>query len=270
MSLDSELSLECIKTGSRARTKKEVLKEISQLLCAHPILSEYSHSDLYAFLESREKSGSTAFGEGVAIPHCTLDDIDEFVIGVLTVPEGADFDSIDGEPTRVFFFFAGPNAKRNKHVRILSSISNLLKDRKVYESIIASSSPQEVKAIILGNLRYDNAAETQKETCMFTIFVQKREYFDEILALLTSLGGNAISVIESSNPGYYLTHQPVYAAYWKQGAGDFNRIILATVDKEKSNDVIRRINMITDTFAEDSGVFIAVSTLTYTCGRISL
>ncbi|HOV65019.1 MAG TPA: PTS sugar transporter subunit IIA [Spirochaetia bacterium] len=269
MSLETDLRLECIKIGSTARTKKDVLKEISQLLCNSPLLSAYSPGDLYAFFESREKIVSTSIGDGIAIPHCTLDDIDDFAIGVLTVPNGVDFESIDGKPAYLFFFFVGPNAKRSKHVQILSAISNLLKDRSVFDQILNASSQEEVKNLILSKLQYHESAEAKKEMSLFTIFVQKQEYFDEILALLTSLGGNAISVIESNNPGFYLSQQPVYAAYWKEGSIGFNRIILATVDKAKANDVIRRINMITDTFAEASGVFIAVSELCYTSGRIS-
>jgi PTS system nitrogen regulatory IIA component len=61
-------------------------------------------------LQQRERIGTTGFGGGIAIPHCSLDDIEEFVVGLLIVSDGVDFESLDGKKTTTFFFIIGPKS----------------------------------------------------------------------------------------------------------------------------------------------------------------
>jgi len=48
-------------------------------------------------LKDREEVGSTGFGNEIAIPHCVIDNISDFVVGVLVIPDGVDYNSIDGK-----------------------------------------------------------------------------------------------------------------------------------------------------------------------------
>ena len=129
MSLLESLYPECIQIGSKAVDKDGVLWEIAGLAKNNPALAAYSEGELYDALEEREKIGSTGFGEGVAIPHCSLDRLSEFVVGVLIIPGGVEFKSLDGKKTAVFFFIIGPRRERNRHIQLLSSISKLLQQK---------------------------------------------------------------------------------------------------------------------------------------------
>ena len=90
MSLFKDLKEECIQIGSDATNKEEVLKEIAKLAKQCSALDNVSETDLFQALLDRENIGTTGFEKGIAIPHCKLDSISEFVVGALVIPEGVD------------------------------------------------------------------------------------------------------------------------------------------------------------------------------------
>ena len=71
--------------------KDGLLNEIAKLASS----DESTQKKIFENLKEREGLGSTGFGNGIAIPHCALDNIDEFIIGIITVPNGVDYDSLD-------------------------------------------------------------------------------------------------------------------------------------------------------------------------------
>ncbi|MFC1672505.1 PTS sugar transporter subunit IIA [Planctomycetota bacterium] len=99
MDLSNILLEECVKIGTKARDKRSILKEIAKLARKSPVLEKVSEEKILKALDEREDLGSTGFGEGIAIPHCALDEVDRFIAGILTAPQGVDFDSLDGEET---------------------------------------------------------------------------------------------------------------------------------------------------------------------------
>ena len=120
MNLAEILYEDCIQAGAEVSEKVSVLRVIAQLAKKHPALQERSEDEIFQGLLQREETGSTGFGDCIAIPHCALDHVSDFVLGILTSPEGIDFDSIDGKPTKVFVFIIAPVSRRNDHIRILS------------------------------------------------------------------------------------------------------------------------------------------------------
>ena len=95
MSLFNVLRPEAIQAGTSATTKEALLHEIAVLAKKSPCLKNLSENDIYEGLSKRESLGSTGFGDGIAIPHCRLDGIDEFVVGIITSPQGIEFDALD-------------------------------------------------------------------------------------------------------------------------------------------------------------------------------
>jgi mannitol/fructose-specific phosphotransferase system IIA component (Ntr-type) len=254
----------CIKFGSSARTKEEALHELARLLLNSDSLSGLDEGTIYGALEKRERIGSTAFGKGIAIPHCSLDEVEEFVIGVLVAPDGVDFGSLDKKPTRLFFCIVGPKAKRGEHIQILSAISKLLKTPELTEKIMHAAHEEGVKNL-LGEIpvRREEAVE-KKDKCLLSVFIQREEYFDDILQTVSAALKGSVSVIEANNAGYYLHKLPLFASFWSEQTRISTRIIMAVVDKALSNDCIRRINLV----VEGTGVMVTVSDLSYTSGEI--
>jgi len=117
-------------------TKLAVLEELAGALAAnHP---EISKDRLVDVLLEREKLGSTAIGEGIAIPHGKLPKL----AGVLAVfgrsPEGVDFQSLDGGLTQLFFLLVAPEDASGAHLKALARVSRLLRDKDFRLRLIAA------------------------------------------------------------------------------------------------------------------------------------
>ena len=78
---------------------------------------------------AREALGSTAIGQGVAIPHAKSDCVEKLVAAFGLSKKGVDFDSLDGEPAYIFFLLVAPQDSAGPHLKALARISRLLKDK---------------------------------------------------------------------------------------------------------------------------------------------
>ncbi len=270
MSLTASFRPECIQVGSAARDKADVLHEIALLSKRCRALAAYSEEEIFHALQSREKIGSTGFGNGIAIPHCSLEELKEFVVGVLVAPQGVQFGALDGRPTRAFFFIVGPRSERNLHIQLLSGISKILKKPRIIDRFLEARDPRMVKSIVAEffNLIHLEEEGAQKGKCLFHVFVQKEEYFQELLQTLAAVVQGSVAVVESGRAGHYLRSNPLFAAYTGGNGGTFSRIITAVVDKDLCNEVIRRIHMVVDRIDEEPGVLLSVQELFYTSGSL--
>jgi mannitol/fructose-specific phosphotransferase system IIA component (Ntr-type) len=268
MSFFKLLNFDCIQIGTRAKDKDGILKEIAVLSRHNEILKDFSEDDIFSALKEREKIGSTGFGNKIAIPHCSFDNLDDFVVGMIVVPEGVDFKSLDGRMTEIFFYIIGPRAKRNKHIRILSSISKQLKDEKIVNNIVKINNKEELIEFLYKIFDDKDLDINHKEKCLLQIFIQNEDYFDDILQLLSSSVEGSISVVETNNAGSYLYSLPLFSGFWSEKHKIFMRIIIAIVDKTMSNDIIRRIHMLGRNTELEPGILITAQDLFYTAGTI--
>ena len=268
MSLIDSLRPECLQIGSKAKDKTAVLHEITKLALKSRPLAPFSENEIFNAFQARENIGSTGFGQGIAIPHCSLKNLTEFVVGLLIIPEGMDFASIDGQKTRAFFFIIGPGNKRNQHIQILSAISRLLKSPADIARLVEAPEKKTLKERFLSLVQYQDIDKEKKGKSLFQVFIQREDYFQDILQAFSAAVQGSISVIETNNAGYYLNTLPLFSAYWTEKNRGFNRIILSVVNKELCNDIIRRINLIVDDIDQESGVLITVQDLVYTCGSL--
>jgi PTS system nitrogen regulatory IIA component len=96
----------------------------------------------------REKLGSTGIGQGVAIPHGKIDGLHE-QIGVLGIShKGIEFNSLEGEPVHIIFLLVGPVEVAGQHLKALSKISRLFKDKFLRQAIKDVAEAEEVVKII--------------------------------------------------------------------------------------------------------------------------
>ncbi len=148
------LSAVSIDLHGTAATKEEAIKKLVDLMVKRGNISDRDVYEKGVFL--REEEGSTGIGEGIAIPHCKSDTVTAPGLAAMLVPEGVEFDSLDGEPANLFFLIAAPNTKDNVHLDVLSRLSMLLMDEKFQSDLRNAASPEEFLAVI-------DAAENAKE-----------------------------------------------------------------------------------------------------------
>ena len=91
MNLLNFVKNECIATGVSVSNKTECLQKVAQLAKKSSVLKNISEKEIFEALQNREELGSTGFENGIAIPHCRLENVEEFVVGFITIPDGIDF-----------------------------------------------------------------------------------------------------------------------------------------------------------------------------------
>jgi PTS system nitrogen regulatory IIA component len=125
MKLHSLLAEDLVLLDLKSRSREDVLREmVGHLKTKNRITKD---KDLYEKLIQREKLGSTAIGDGVAIPHCKLKGIKAplFLLGVSK--QGVNFDSLDGKPSHVFFMVISSPDNPGMNLQALAAIAKLVR-----------------------------------------------------------------------------------------------------------------------------------------------
>lgn len=108
----------------QAKTKKEALRELASGLAAQ--VSGLDPARLLDLLLEREKLGTTAMGDGIAIPHARIESLDRLLAAFGRSRHGVDFDSVDGKRTHLFFLLVAPGTEGSAHLLTLARLSRLL------------------------------------------------------------------------------------------------------------------------------------------------
>ncbi|PLX96852.1 MAG: PTS fructose transporter subunit IIA [Desulfuromonas sp.] len=135
-----------VESDIRSVTKDEVLAEMTDVLLRSA--EQLDRDDVLSVLKERERLGSTGIGEGVAIPHGKLKNIDQLILAFGRSRKGVDFDSMDGKPAHLFFLLLAPEESISVHLKTLARISKLLKDTQVRDQLLMAGSSDEIYEII--------------------------------------------------------------------------------------------------------------------------
>lgn len=270
MKLTDVLRPECVRTGLVIEDKAIALCEIAALAKRSPACRHISEEDILEALQERETLGTTAFGGGVAIPHCRMKTISDFVVGILTVPDGVDFEAADKQKVKLIVFMLAPADRPNAHIRLLSSISRTLQNPKEVQRLIKA---KDAKALTQAFVRYTGAdipMEVPSQNSLLHVFVQDEHIFGEILAALSGLETGSLAVLRADNVRNYLAKVPLYAEFAKNQNQNHSvcRVIVAIIEQRLDNEIVRRIEGITGSLRECSGVMVTIQHLAYTAGSL--
>jgi len=88
---------------------------------------------------------------GIALPHAKTDGVNDICVAVGIKREGVDFESIDGEKSRLFIMVVSPKKVSGPHIQFLASIAGVLKDPLVRDAVLAADSPEEAAVLLHAN-----------------------------------------------------------------------------------------------------------------------
>ncbi len=128
-------------------TKAQVLQEL-----ARPLANKYRELNLAAItavLAERERLGSTAIGDGIAIPHGKMPGVRQILGTFGRHGRGVDFESLDGRPTHLFFVLVAPEDSTSLHLKALARVSRLFKDGSFRERLLAAKDGEEIYRLIV-------------------------------------------------------------------------------------------------------------------------
>src|SRR5437764_3740889 len=147
MALDSLLSVEQIIPDMTATERWPAIVELIDLLVRLEKIKPDARDSILASLKQREETMSTGIGFGIAIPHCSSDQIDEVVAAFGRSSSGIEFDALDNAPVKFVVLFIVPKNQFQTHLRTLASIAKFLNDRATRERLAEANSADEILSI---------------------------------------------------------------------------------------------------------------------------
>ena len=146
MKITDLINKDAIYLNVHISTKKELIRKATELMAQNGNIKDLEKYENLVL--KREKEGSTGIGEGIAIPHGKGECITKPGLAAMVIPNGADFDALDGNKVNLLFLIAAPDTKDNIHLDVLSRLSTLLMDASFRENLLNAKSKDEFLKII--------------------------------------------------------------------------------------------------------------------------
>lgn len=140
------LSPECIELSGKASDKADVIRQMVDLMVRRGNISDREAYEKGVF--AREEESTTGIGDGIAIPHCKSDAVKAPGLAAMVLPDGVEFDALDGQPVHLIFLIAAPNTEDNVHLEVLARLSELLMDSDFIDALLHAGSKEEFLAVI--------------------------------------------------------------------------------------------------------------------------
>ncbi len=141
MKITDLLSEKAITLQGKANSKAEAIDQLVDLMMENGNIKD---KETYKqVVLKREKEGTTGIGEGIAIPHGKTEAVSRPGLAAMVIPDGVDFQSLDGNPAKLLFLIAAPNTKDNVHLDVLSRLSTLLMDTEFRQALYNARTPKE-------------------------------------------------------------------------------------------------------------------------------
>lgn len=145
MELNDLLDSECIVANLKATSKKQTLQELARRAADVTGLDERK---IFAVLMDRERLGTTGVGNGIAIPHGKLAELDRLYGVFARLEKPVDFQSIDEQPVDLIFVLLAPEEAGADHLKALARISRMLRDQGVCEKLRGTADVDALYAIL--------------------------------------------------------------------------------------------------------------------------
>ena len=140
------LSQDSIELNGKAQGKSDVIKQMVALMVKQGNIQDREAYEKGVF--AREEESTTGIGDGIAIPHCKSDAVKKPGLAAMVLPDGVEYDALDGQPVHIIFLIAAPNTEDNVHLEVLARLSELLMDPDFVTSLENAKSKDEFLSII--------------------------------------------------------------------------------------------------------------------------
>ena len=140
------LDVRSIRLDGVANDKADVLNQMVELMSKSGKINDVETYRKGVF--AREEEGTTGIGEGIAIPHCKSKAVSKPGLAAMVVPDGVEYDALDGAPVNLLFLIAAPDTKENVHLDVLSKLSVLLMNEDFTNGLKNAKSVAEFLTVI--------------------------------------------------------------------------------------------------------------------------
>ena len=270
MNLIQVLRSECVQAGAQYDSPEAVLSALARLAKQSSVLKDIDEARILKGLTDREELSTTGFGNGIAIPHCRLEEVEDFVVGILSVPGGVEFAAMDGKPVKLFVFIVAPASGSNQHIKILSAISQVLNVPDHVAEMLRAPSAEVLAESFLRHVRDEADAREHDNKNLFRVQIQDEDLFHNVLKIFAGFTSSTVMVTEAEPAANYIQKMPLFAGFWSDKHSEFCKVILATVDKRDTNETIRRIEQEVGSLDERDDILLTVQELIYCSGNLNI
>ncbi|NQT03745.1 MAG: PTS sugar transporter subunit IIA [Planctomycetes bacterium] len=137
-----------VKIPLESRDKPDVLRELVQILKDAGEIDDFE--TVLKAVQDREDKQSTGLEKAIAIPHCKTTAVSSLKLAIGIAPQGIDFDSMDGEPTKLFFLLVASPDLSGPHVEALAEIAKLARSNSFCKALVNAENAQEVVDLLKG------------------------------------------------------------------------------------------------------------------------
>lgn len=142
MNIESILSSQRTHANIVASSKKRAIEEAAIRIADS--LEGLTADDIYNSLIAREKLGTTAIGEGIAIPHCRIEGCTEVVGSLFSLEEPVDFEAFDDTGVSVMFVIIVPSEEVDEHLQLLGMLARAFESAPYRDNLRDARTSQEL------------------------------------------------------------------------------------------------------------------------------
>ena len=145
MEIDELIGPNAVVAKLRVTSKKQALQELAKRAAE---LTGQPERAIFEVLIERERLGTTGVGNGIAIPHGKLADLDRLYGLFARIETPIDFDAIDEQPVDLICVLLAPETAGADHLKALARVSRLLRDRVVCDKLRGTDSAEAIRALL--------------------------------------------------------------------------------------------------------------------------
>ena len=142
MAIVDLIATDVVRVPLKSKTKTEVIRELIDVLNKAGKINDAE--SVFKAVIARENMGSTGLEKGIAVPHAKTEKVKNLTLAIGIAPDGVDFDSLDGEQSKLFFLLLAQPSQSGPHIEALAEIARITRSQSFCRLLINAKTPEEV------------------------------------------------------------------------------------------------------------------------------
>ena len=255
------------------RDKRSVLFKLAEIASKSSENKLLGSEIVYKALLAREKDSTTAFGNKIAIPHASIEGLDDFFVFIVSSRHGVNFESLDGKKVHLFFVILGPKGRENEHLKILASISRITHVPGIIDELMKSDTSTSLYESFLRSTwsheHHDKPAKSMK--AMFVVLYIEDLIYD-ILELFIEEDIDGATILDSVGIGEYISNIPLFASFmgFMNSTNHNSKTIMVLVPEHKVEIIVNEIEKVTGNLDKQTGAMVFTLNIDFFKGSMKM
>ena len=269
MSLTKVIKPECCENDFSAKNKTEAIQNIAKLLKRSDEVKDIPTDKIVEALTKREEMGSTGFGKGIAIPHCQLEGMKQFIVSIAVCNKGIEFDSLDKKKVKVFITIIGSSTDRSDYLKLLATVSQVLKEPGVTDNLLKAKTRISLYEEFIRNSITGSEIKTKKgKDKLMLLFVNDEDIMQDIAEVFLEYGIQDSTIVETQKMDNLLSNVPLFMGFFNFTGerNPYRKIIMVKINSRYLNAIIKSLEDVFGDLDNYSGLNVMVLDLYFSKG----